>query len=103
MTDPVISIVLPVCDEVGALTDAVSGYVEKLQGLRRAWEILLVPESRDGSQASYAQTMSISPAIRLCRAASGWGAAVRTGLDASSGDVLCYTNWRRTSAALKRV
>ena len=95
-----ISIVLPVEDEERPLADALVGYVEKLRKLACGWEILLVPKVVDVPGSTYEQASAVDPAIRMCPAASGWGAAVRGGLRMATGDLLCYTSWRRTSAGV---
>ena len=99
MTDAAISIVLPVGEPEEALEGVLRSYVEVLAALGRGWEILLVPHGRSGSEASYERLSAIGDGIRVCEPAGGWGAAVRAGLNASAGEVLCYTNWQRTSAA----
>jgi hypothetical protein len=91
-----ISIVLPVEGDEHALAGALEGYAAALGRLGLQWEILLVPQASD---TTLEQARSVDPAIQVCPPASGWGAAVRTGLRASAGDVLCYANWQRTSAA----
>jgi hypothetical protein len=94
-----ISIVLPVAREEHALADALEAYAEVLEELGREWEILLVPEAEGIPSATYHRAKSIHASIREWPPAVGWGAAVRAGLEASVGDVLCYTNWRRTAPA----
>lgn len=96
--NPVVSIVLPVEDTEHALDHTLRGYVAALDGLGRPWELLLVPQIGDGDGTSHERLTSISEGIRVSSPGNGWGGRVRVGLHATSGDVLCYTNWRRTSA-----
>jgi hypothetical protein len=96
--NPAISIVLPVDDSEHALEHTVRSYVDELDRFGRGWELLLVPQMGDGDGTSYERLTSISEGIRVSTPADGWGGRVRVGLRASSGEVLCYTNWKRTSA-----
>src|ERR1039457_6785444 len=52
---------------------------------------------RSTSPASSGSPATIASAC--CPPAEGGGAAVRAGLAAGRGDVLCYLNWPRTSAS----
>jgi hypothetical protein len=95
-----ISVVLPVAGEQSALARALASYCEQLRKLGRSWEIVLVPDAAagGGAGAGYADALALDPAIRMIAAARGWGAAVRAGIDACGGEVICYSNWRRTPA-----
>jgi glycosyltransferase involved in cell wall biosynthesis len=95
-----ISIVLPIHnqgDHVGAIVEE---YAVGLARIPTPHEILLVINGcRDNSLAvcrgladRYAHTRVLECERR------GWGEAVRAGLAAASGGVLCYTNSARTSA-----
>jgi hypothetical protein len=93
-----VSIVLPVVGEESALPSALEAYVARLRELGVQWEILLVPSASDDGGRAYAEARAVADGIRVCPAVGGWGAAVRAGLSASVGELLCYSNWRRTSA-----
>jgi glycosyltransferase involved in cell wall biosynthesis len=100
MPSQLLSVVLPVHNQESHLAAVVAEYEEALSGIQVCHELLLVENgSRDGS-------------LRVCRELSdrfehvnvlesepaGWGRAVRTGLAAARGDLLCYTNSARTGA-----
>jgi hypothetical protein len=63
-----------------------------------AAEVILVPNGcRDDSEAVCARLAAAHPALRVVPSArAGWGLAVKTGLAAARGDLLCYTNSART-------
>lgn len=97
MTPAAVSVVLPIGDRDDALVDILRGYAEALDELVGAWELLLVPEVSGENGRFLEQLTSINERISLTGAARGWGAGVSAGLRASSGQTICYTNWRRTS------
>jgi hypothetical protein len=93
-----LSIVLPVGAEAGPVFEgALRGYTQYLDASERAWELVVVPASQEQSQQLRDGATGQTPGVRLCTPISGWGAAVIVGLEACSGEILCYTNWRRTS------
>jgi hypothetical protein len=95
-----ISLVLPISGErATALSDATGAYAEALDGLDQRWEIVLVPNARDEVGAGCERIASARSGVSVVMSAHGWGAAVRAGLKASEGQVLCYANYERTSAA----
>jgi hypothetical protein len=98
MTERAISLVLPVGIQASRLDDVLQAYVVELDALDRDWEMLLIPSPG----ASWAPSQALAASgerIRVVAPAAGWGAAVRSGLSASTGELLCYTNWQRTPAA----
>jgi hypothetical protein len=95
---PDISVVVPLEREQLGLTDVLDGYVAELDALQRSWEMLVVPASATIDEPSE-QWLAGHDRVRVLPACGGWGAAVRAGLAAGRGDVLCYLNWPRTSAS----
>jgi hypothetical protein len=85
-----------------ALPRSVAAYGAALDTIGQPWEILLVPDARavtrDEVRDVCEQIASADSRVRLCVPADGWGAAVVAGLRASEGELLCYTNYERTSA-----
>jgi glycosyltransferase involved in cell wall biosynthesis len=100
MTEGGISIVLPVHNQADHVGRLVADYVEALRPLDRSYEILLVPNAcRDASEEVCQALARERATIRVVPSpAPGWGRAVRIGLGAARGDLLCYTNSARTSA-----
>jgi glycosyltransferase involved in cell wall biosynthesis len=98
---PTISVVLPVHNQAAHIAAIVGGYRDALGQIGRPYEIVLVLNGcRDESFAvctTLAQTFPDITVIDDPRA--GWGLAVKAGLRAARGDLLCYTNCARTSAA----
>jgi len=97
MIEPSISVVLPVGTPQGPLEGLLQAYALELDALGRGWEMLLVP-STSAPWSPSANPDTDAERIRVLAPASGWGAAVRSGLRASAGDLLCYTSWHRTPA-----
>ncbi len=98
MTGPSISLVLPVRNQADHIERIVEEYEEELGRIGRPHEVLLVVNaSRDGSEEICRKLAAGRPSrkVRLSPSA-GWGLAVRTGLSAAEGDLLCYTNSART-------
>src|SRR5262245_6307542 len=93
------SIVLPVHDQEDHIERIVRSYLAAIEVLPRRHELVLVTNGcHDRSPAICAALAEQEAAVRhLDLAASGWGRAVRAGLAASHGDLLCYTNAARTT------
>lgn len=98
MTGPSISLILPVRNQADHIERIVEEYEEELGRIGRAHEVLLVVNaSRDGSEEACRKLAAGRSSRKVLASASGgWGLAVRTGLAAAEGDVLCYTNSART-------
>ena len=98
MTGSSISLILPVRNQADHIRRIVEEYEEELARIGRPHEILLVVNaSRDRSEEICRGLAEGHPSRRvLAGAAGGWGRAVRTGLAAAQGDLLCYTNSART-------
>lgn len=98
---PWVSVVLPVHNQAGHIAALVRTYTEALAQIGRSCEfILAVNGCRDNSLEVCEALARTSPDVRVISdSRAGWGRAVRAGLDAARGEVLCYTNSARTSAA----
>lgn len=100
MTEPLVSIVLPVheqADHIGEIVEAYEAVLTRLPGPHEL--LLIVNGSTDGTVAaceSLARRWSHVHAHTIAEA--GWGRAVRFGLMQARGEVLCYTNSARTAA-----
>ncbi len=101
MSAKLISIVLPVYRQADHIAGVVDAYVAALQGAGLTYELLLVVNGpEDGSWAACEQLAATRAGVRALRSdPAGWGQAVRTGLVASRGDPVCYTNSARTTGA----
>jgi hypothetical protein len=97
MTAPAVSVVLPVGRPQATLDQLLRAYARELDELGLEWELLLVPSA--GERWAPGQLPAIDARVLVQAPVRGWGAAVRAGLDASTGDLICYTNWQRTPAA----
>jgi glycosyltransferase involved in cell wall biosynthesis len=99
--DGLISVVLPVYNQADHIVTVVEEFRAALSCLGRPAELILVPNGCVDSSSlrcgELAQQYRDVRVIECPRA--GWGAAVRRGLQAAKGDLLCYTNSARTSAA----
>ncbi|MCB1005928.1 MAG: glycosyltransferase [Acidimicrobiales bacterium] len=95
---PEVSVVLPVHDQADHIAGVVDDVVDALAGSVPPHEVLLVPNGcRDDSAAvceRLAERHAVVASHPLDR--GGWGRAVRHGLTAAGGDLLCYTNSART-------
>ena len=99
MTQPLISIVLPVYNEAGYVETVVESYKEALQGnLPHPFELILVPNGcRDNSAEVCLEMASRDERVRVVESEKGgWGRAVKRGLKEARGEILCYTNLART-------
>jgi len=97
---PEISIVLPIYNQADHVERVVNGYLAAFQSLRHDAEfVLVVNGNRDGSLDRCRHLAAGNPSIQCVHnEVPGWGLAVRTGLAAATGDMLCYTNSARTTA-----
>jgi glycosyltransferase involved in cell wall biosynthesis len=99
MTDPLVSIILPVYNQADHIADVVRQHEEILSRLPARHETLLVVNgSRDASLKVCQALVNVYPAVRVIESARrGWGVAVKLGLSEARGEVLCFTNSARTS------
>lgn len=100
MTEVFASIVLPVHNQAEHIAAIVGRHVEALERTSLRYEIILVPNScRDDSEAVCRELAAHCDAVRVVASElGGWGRAVRIGLAAARGDLLCYTNSARTTS-----
>lgn len=98
---PTISVVLPVHNQGPHIAAIVGSYRDALGQVGQPYEIVLVLNGcRDDSLAVGEALAQSFPEIRvIADPRAGWGLAVKAGLRAARGDLLCYTNCARTSAA----
>lgn len=99
MVQPSTSIVLPVYNQGDHIEQIVEGYETALGQLPGTFEILLVTNAcTDRSEEVCSRMAERHEIVRhLDVEARGWGAAVKAGIAAAGGDVLCYTNSARTT------
>lgn len=97
---PLLSIVLPIYNQADHIVAIVDEYEEALQRVQHPHELLLVVNgSRDASLAICQQLAERYPAVQALHSTlGGWGRAVKLGMQAARGDIICYTNSARTSA-----
>jgi hypothetical protein len=90
------SVVLPVAGSSGGLAAAIGDYGRGLADLGERFEMILVPgpDQTDvcAELAKRHEWLSTCDPLGV-----GWGRAVRAGVAAATGEILCYTNWERTS------
>jgi glycosyltransferase involved in cell wall biosynthesis len=100
------SVVLPVRNQAGHIGTIVNGYVNALEGLPGDVEMVLVTNAcTDHSVDVCAELAADHEGVRLLDIGSngGWGRAVKAGLTAADGDLLCYTNSARTTPEMLRL
>lgn len=92
---------LPVYNQGDHIGPVVRSYVDALAMLNCDYELILVCNAcRDHSVAVCQALCQENPKIRLIESArGGWGLAVNLGLRSAHGDLVCYTNSARTTAA----
>lgn len=100
MTDPKISIVLPIYNQADHIAGLLVEYSRALDAFGFGYELLPVINGvrRDDSLSVCQSIQEKYPTVRtLCIDEGGWGRAVRHGLAEARGEILCYTNSARTS------
>lgn len=99
MSEPLISVILPVYNEAAHVRGVVEDYERVLARVPHSHELILVTNGcRDDSPAicqTLAKEFSNVRAIDSQRGA--WGLAVKLGLREARGDLICYTNLARTT------
>ncbi len=100
MTHRLVSIVLPVYNQADHIEEITMEYQAALAGMPDPCEMILVVNGcHDDSLAVCSALAQKNDTIRVVHCeACGWGFAVRRGLQAARGELLCYTNSARTSA-----
>lgn len=94
-----LSIILPVYNQGDHIAAIVESYVRAFEKVQTPREfILVVNASRDNSLNVCEELARRFPEVRVLHSErGGWGRAVRTGLAAAQGDLLCYANSARTA------
>ncbi len=100
MKAPLISIVLPIYNQADHVRSVVQEYEEALARTPNPHELILVVNGcRDSSLNICRDLAKQYPSVRMIHSEqAGWGLAVKLGLEAAQGELLCYTNSARTSA-----
>jgi undecaprenyl-phosphate 4-deoxy-4-formamido-L-arabinose transferase len=99
MSYQLVSVILPVYRQANHIAEMVRAYVEILQKLPVAYEILLIVNGPDDSLAVCRPLELDHPTVRVLEnEVWGWGPAVKRGLAEARGDLLCYANSARTNA-----
>ncbi|MEA5469624.1 glycosyltransferase family 2 protein [Spirulina sp. 06S082] len=95
-----ISIILPVYNQADHIGAIVQEYEEALDKIQHPHELILVVNNcRDRSLEVCQALAKEYPSVRIVYSKEGgWGLAVKLGIAASKGDLICYTNSARTSA-----
>lgn len=99
MSASLVSIILPVHNQADHIGAIVGEYEVALAHLTVPHELILVVNNcRDRSLEVCQELAARNPGIVVVHLqAGGWGRAVRAGLRAARGDLLCYTNSARTT------
>ncbi len=99
MTPSLVSILLPVYNQADHIEAIVAEYEDALAKVQNPHELMLIVNGcRDGSAAVCHALAEKYPCVRVVEITEGgWGRAVKAGLSAARGDILCYTNSARTS------
>ena len=101
-----LSLVMPAYNEALGLAEAVAEAHEALIGLGYEFELLVVDDgSTDGTGARVAEVAALWPRVRLVTHSTnlGYGAALRTGFEASRYDLVAFTDEHLGPALQKEV
>ena len=93
------SVVLPVRNQEDHIGGLVDGYRAALARVEEDFELVLVPNASTDETAAICRQLAAEDPGRIQvveLAKGGWGRAVKAGLGAASGELLCYTNSART-------
>jgi glycosyltransferase involved in cell wall biosynthesis len=96
-----VSVILPVHNQADHIGQVVREYEDALERGELAYELILVENaSTDRSLEVCRGLADQDAAVRVLHSQRpGWGRAVRLGLEAARGHILCYANSARTSAS----
>lgn len=97
---PKISIILPIHNQADHLYEMLESHINTLTRLTSTYELILVLNNCSDESPQIADSFAekhntIKP---IHSKPGGWGLAVRLGLNAARGDVICYTNSARTTS-----
>lgn len=92
------SIILPVGNQAEFIADILFRFSAAMSEVPETCELIAVVNgSTDGSLAICERVAGELPSLRVLHSTrAGWGHAVKLGLGAASGEILCYTNSART-------
>ncbi|HXJ82928.1 MAG TPA: glycosyltransferase [Candidatus Methylomirabilis sp.] len=98
---PDLSIVLPCRDQGDHIAAALHAFQETLEPVRRPYELVVVPNAcADDTGNIVASLAARDERVRMVALREGgWGRAVRCGLAAARGEILCFANSARTDPA----
>jgi len=100
LTEPSLSLILPVYDQADHIGSIVDGYERALGSVGISHELLLVVNGM-GCDASLTASEELArryPSVRVVvETQGGWGRAVKRGIRESRGTSICYTNSARTT------
>lgn len=96
-----ISVVLPVHNQGAHIDAIVRGYCAVLTQIGQPYEIVLVLNACTDNSLDVCKALARTGSeVRvIAHPEPGWGRAVKAGLRAAQGNLICYTNCARTSAA----
>lgn len=96
------SVVLPFYNQADHVEHVTERFLGAVSELPFEVEFILVPNNcSDGTTDICLKLARHHPRIRVVELAEGgWGRAVRAGIDAAEGELLCYTNSARTSTEM---
>jgi glycosyltransferase involved in cell wall biosynthesis len=99
MSATLVSIVLPVHNQADHVAPLVRAHRAALKDVAIPTEIVLVPNACRDDTAAVSRALAAEDAgVRVVESElGGWGRAVKLGLRAAHGDLLCYTNSARTT------
>jgi glycosyltransferase involved in cell wall biosynthesis len=100
MSQPLISVILPVHNEAAHVRGMVEEYEQVLARVPHPHELILVTNGcRDDSPAICQALAGEHAGVRAVDSRRGaWGLAVKIGFREARGDFICYTNLARTTA-----
>jgi glycosyltransferase involved in cell wall biosynthesis len=92
------SVIVPVYKQADFIEGVIRTYHASLQKLPVPFELILVPNGPDDGSAKLCRELERELAeVRVVESAPGWGRAVHAGIEAATGELICYTNSARTS------
>ena len=99
LSDQTISLVVPVHQQQDHITTVLTALHDALADLGSSTEVVAVVNASTDASAERCRAVARDrPGVRVIeREERGWGGAVRTGLAAATGDVVCFTNSARTT------
>ena len=99
MKPPVLSVILPLHDQANHLIRVFQDYASALEALGISYEVVFVANACRDESPDLVRSLAEDFPVRLVELEErGWGLAVKHGLRAARGDIVCYTNFARTSA-----